>query len=325
VELRDAYPKFEAAGIKLYAVSYDEPEALAAFSNSHDIPYPMLSDKGSKLIRQLGLLNTNITPDQVPFYGIPFPGTYLLDEQGVITDKLFHRNLAARYAAESMIDSALEQILLGEEEPSASGGDEEIKLSATFHGGGGTIKAAVMRELVVRFELADGLHIYDEPVPQGMVATHIEVSGPEGLCLGDVRKPPTRPLQLPGLDMELQVWDGQVDLVIPMSVDDRVASLVSGVADEGLEMDITVHYQACDDKVCRIPQKSTLHLSVPLAAYTVPSIVPLKGSKVSSMDSGKYMKRMVRRGLLRNPIGGLRFLRKTAAAIRRGPMSRKKR
>ncbi len=62
VELRDAYPRFEAAGIKLYAISYDQPDELAAFANSHDINYPLLSDKGSKLIRQLGILNTNVTP-----------------------------------------------------------------------------------------------------------------------------------------------------------------------------------------------------------------------------------------------------------------------
>ena len=174
VELRDAQPKFEAAGIKLYAISYDEPAALAEFIKHHDINYPMLSDKSSKLIRKLGILNHNVTPDQVPFYGIPFPGTYLLDESGKIVDKFFHRNLAARTAAESVIDSALGEILLDEAEPSASGGDDEIRISATYHGGGGVVKAAVVRELVVRFDLADGIHIYDEPVPPGMVATQID-------------------------------------------------------------------------------------------------------------------------------------------------------
>ena len=32
VELQEALPKFEAAGIKLYAVSYDEPAALAQWA-----------------------------------------------------------------------------------------------------------------------------------------------------------------------------------------------------------------------------------------------------------------------------------------------------
>ena len=42
VGLRDALPKFEAAGMRLYAVSYDDVESLADFSRHHDIGYPLL-------------------------------------------------------------------------------------------------------------------------------------------------------------------------------------------------------------------------------------------------------------------------------------------
>ncbi|MEO1009635.1 MAG: hypothetical protein AAFX79_13830, partial [Planctomycetota bacterium] len=51
-------------------------------------------------------------------------------------------------------------VLLGEGEPSDAGGDDQIRVSATYHGGGGTLKGAVHREVVVRFDLAPGLHIY---------------------------------------------------------------------------------------------------------------------------------------------------------------------
>lgn len=325
VELREAYPKFEAAGIKLYAISYDDVAALGDFVAHHNIPFPMLSDKGSKLIRQLGILNFNVTPEQVPFHGIPFPGTYLLGEQGVITGKLFERNLSARHSGEAMIDSALGEILLGEDEPRDSSGDDDIKVSATFHGGKGTIKAAVVRELVVRFELAEGLHIYDEPVPQGMVATRIDINGPEGLNCGQVRKPPTHPLQLPGLDLELAVWEGRVDFVIPLSIDDRVTDFMKDTAAEKLEFSVDIHYQACDDQVCHIPQSTTLHISVPISAYTAPSMLRMAAAEASSMDSAKHMKRLVRRGLMRSPIRGMRFLKATAEAMKRGPMRRKRR
>ena len=177
--------------------------------------------------------------------------------------------------------------------------------------------------LVVRFELAPGLHIYDEPVPDGMVATRIEVNGPEGVNLGEVRKQETHPLQLPGLDLELQVWSNQVDFVIPLSVNDRLASFLNPQPDEALELDITVHYQACDDQVCRIPQSSTLHLSIPFGVYTTPSVLPVRGTERSTMDSKKHMKRMVLLGLLRSPIKGLRFIRDTADAIRKGPLGRR--
>ncbi len=78
-ELRDAYARFTQAGIKLYAVSYDEPDALAAFAEANSIPFPLLSDADSSVIREYGILNQEIQPNEIPFYGVPYPGTYLVD------------------------------------------------------------------------------------------------------------------------------------------------------------------------------------------------------------------------------------------------------
>ncbi len=255
VELQQALPRFEAAGIKLYAVSYDDPEALAEFARHHGITFPLLSDKGSKVIKRYGILNHFVSADQAPHYGIPFPGTYLVDEQGTVTAKFFNRSLAARESAEALIDSALGEILLRDEEPSARAGDDDIRISATYHGGGGNLKFGAMRQLVVRFELAPGLHIYDEPVPEGMVATRIELDLPEGLRCLDWIKPPTHPLELPGLDQELQVWEGRVDFVLPVHADDRIAGLVEDTGIKEIEIGVRVRFQACDDHACRIPQR----------------------------------------------------------------------
>jgi peroxiredoxin len=324
VELQAALPRFEAAGIKLYAVSYDEPEALAEFARHHQITYPLLSDKGSRVIRRYGIHNHFVSRDQVPYYGIPFPGTYLVDEEGRVSAKFFSRGLAARQSSEAVIDSALGEILLGEDEPSASGGSDDIKISATYHGGGGNIKSAVLRQLVVRFELAPGLHIYDDPVPAGMVATRIEVNGPAGLQTEAVIKMPTRPLKLDSLDTELQVWEGQVDFVIPLWADDRIASLMQKLAVDEISIEVNIDYQACDDRSCQIPQRESLTIMVPVAPYVGHALAgTLPGAVVSTMDNKKYMMRMVRRSLLRNPIKGYRYLKKSMRLLRQGPAGRR--
>ena len=62
VELREGYAKFVEAGIKLYTISYDDQAALADFADVHDIPYPMLSDADSEVIREYGILNDEIEP-----------------------------------------------------------------------------------------------------------------------------------------------------------------------------------------------------------------------------------------------------------------------
>jgi peroxiredoxin len=320
VELQEALPKFEAAGIKLYAVSYDDPEALADFADSHGITYPLLSDEGSKVIRSLGIQNHFVTKDQIPYHGIPFPGTYLVDESGNVVEKYFSRNLASRESAESVIDGALGEILLGQDEPTERGGDEAIKISATYHGGGGNLKAGVIRQIVVRFELAAGLHIYDDPVPEGMVATRIEVTGPPGLIADEIRKPPTHALALPGLDAELQVWEGRVDFVIPVWADDRIASLLDAPEFDEIPIDVTIEYQACDDQACRIPQSERLTVHVPIAPYVGHLLAGrMDGAIVTTMDTRKHMMRKIRRGLLRSPIKGFRYMKESMAAVRRGP------
>ena len=67
----DAY---RAAGVRLYALSYDEPDALADYAEAHDTTFTLLSDPDSEVITSFGILNTLIPPDDHPWYGLPFPG-----------------------------------------------------------------------------------------------------------------------------------------------------------------------------------------------------------------------------------------------------------
>ncbi len=70
---------FDEAGIEVYALSYDETDALKDFADAHNITYTLLSDPDSQVIRSFGILNTLIDPTDHPWYGIPYPGTYVLN------------------------------------------------------------------------------------------------------------------------------------------------------------------------------------------------------------------------------------------------------
>jgi len=320
VELQDALPRFKAAGIKLYAISYDEVAALSDFARHHGITYPLLSDQGSKVIDLFGIRNHFVTEEQIPYYGIPFPGTYLVDEKGIITETFFYRNLAQRTSAEAVIDSALGKILLAEEEPQASGGDEDIQITVTYHGGGGKLKTGLVREIIVRFDLAPGVHIYGEPVPTGMMATKIQVTGPPGLHTGEVVAPPTHPMTLPSLDLELQVWEGQVDFSIPVYVDDRIVGLMGDLPDEEVPIQVKVHYQGCDDQACRIPQKETLTVKVPIAPTIGHKLIgEMSGTTATTMNGQKYLMRQIARGLVRSPLKGLRYLKQLWSQVMQKP------
>jgi peroxiredoxin len=71
---------------------------LARFANNHQITFPLLSDKDSVVIRRYGILNTNIPPTHT-FYGIPFPGEYLVAPDGRVADKVFLRDFQVRATA----------------------------------------------------------------------------------------------------------------------------------------------------------------------------------------------------------------------------------
>ena len=75
------------------AISYDSSAVLADFTRRRGITFPLLSDPGSKIIKAFGILNTTVPPTAaygtVGIYGIPFPGTYILNRKGVVTARRF--------------------------------------------------------------------------------------------------------------------------------------------------------------------------------------------------------------------------------------------
>ena len=95
--------EFEAAGAAVYALSYDEPEALADFAAEHGITYTFLSDPDSEVISAFGILNTLIPADDHPWHGIPFPGAYVVDADGIIRSKFFEGRLAIRATGDQLL------------------------------------------------------------------------------------------------------------------------------------------------------------------------------------------------------------------------------
>lgn len=69
--------------------------------------FPLFSDPKSEIIERFGILNTLIEEDDHPWYGIPFPGTYVLDADGIITAKFFEANLALRENSDQLRRAAL--------------------------------------------------------------------------------------------------------------------------------------------------------------------------------------------------------------------------
>lgn len=256
-----------------------------------------MSDIDSKVIEAYGILNTQVAPEDGFFYGIPYPGVYVADEAGIVVAKFFHGTYKKRDSAEMLIAAATGEVELPADVPQADGGDEDIRITAALVGGKGNLRQGIVREILVRFRLGTGLHIYGEPVPTGMTATTVTVEGPEGLMVDAPILPPTEPLTLAGMGVELQVWSGVVDIRVPIYAASEIATEVAPLAHQSVPIEVTVGYQACDDETCMLPQVQKFPLEIPLDVTEVPAIAVHQGhgQREGNYDGTPHMKRLLKR------------------------------
>jgi len=285
---------------------------LREFAEKQEIPFPLLSDIDSAVIREYGILNDRLTEADAFLFGIPYPGVYVTDEDGVVVAKFFHDTYKKRDSPETLLDAALGKIILSEDAPQVTGGDPEVRVTAAVHGGKGDIRQGIIRKLVIRFELSDGLHLYGQPVPEGMIPTTVDVEGPLGLIFEEAQYPPTSPLRLESMGLELPVWSGTFDVVIPFYPVGELASETRPLDTDQSSLEITVRYQACDDDQCLLPKTEKFSLDLALDVIDVPALGMHMGhgQRESSFDGMPHMRRLAWRKVRRNPVGLVKFIAK---------------
>ncbi len=95
-------PEFRSKGLAVAVITYDSMAILADFSRRRGITFPLLSDQGSATIKSYGLLNTTVDAASTN-YGIPFPGTFLVNRQGVVTARFFEEAYQERNTVASIL------------------------------------------------------------------------------------------------------------------------------------------------------------------------------------------------------------------------------
>ena len=256
VELQRVLPELEAAGYCLYAISYDTQGELRNFADKHGIRYPLLSDVGSVVIKRYGILNTLISPDEPGhrWHGIPFPGAYVTDESGVVVRKFFNQHHAIRESGETLRDQLLGRI--SENAASAGVTLSEDDIDVTVFLREPNLKLEIASTIYCRIKLPPRLHIYAEPVPDGFVATRVEIAPTRGLAyrLSDHTRP-ARVYDMPSLGMRFNVFTGVVDIGIPVTLTSELVKLGHAREVDSVPIDVKINYQACDDTTCLQPRE----------------------------------------------------------------------
>ena len=236
--------------------------------------YDLLSDPDSAVIREFGILNTLVSPDDPEqaagrsFYGVPFPGVYVTDEQGVVTEKFFHRHYATRESAGSIRDSALGEILVRHEAPAIELGTDQVQISAFLSDT--SLKFETQSTVYVRFELEEGLHMYGRPLPDGYIASEATIPDTPGLRVGAARYPTTHPREFPALGVTLNVYEGVVDVAIPVTPNAELFNPGNRDQPDELAVPVSVLFQVCSETICYTPRTETLSLSLPVGPLLRP-------------------------------------------------------
>lgn len=90
-------------GYNIISISYDHVDALKKFSDESAIPFVMLSDPQSDIIKAFGIMNDAYEKDS-RFYGIPHPHVYVVNAKGFVEHVLSEEGFRIRPSNEQILE-----------------------------------------------------------------------------------------------------------------------------------------------------------------------------------------------------------------------------
>jgi peroxiredoxin Q/BCP len=102
-------PTIEEAGVQVIGISYDSAAVSKAFAAKHKITFPLLSDPDSKTIAAYALKNKETAGRKfgaINLDGVPYPGTLLVDQDGIVRAKLFVDGYKDRHSVADLVKAA---------------------------------------------------------------------------------------------------------------------------------------------------------------------------------------------------------------------------
>ncbi len=246
MELQQNLEKIRAQGLGVAAISYDSAATLRNFAERRGITYPLLSDPQSQLIRAFGILNEQVPAG--PFAGIPYPGTYIVDPSGRVLSKYFEDDYTQRYMTSD---------ILVRQFGAAAGAShttvETKHLTVSSAASAEHVRVGQRIALTLDLALKTKMHVY-APGVEGYIPIKWSMTPNPAVTEHPADYPKPKQLHLPAIDETVPVYDSDFRLIRDITI---------GKAKPGpLTIEGTLKYQACDDRVCYIPQTIPLKWAV---------------------------------------------------------------
>jgi len=258
VELQGRLDQLKREGLGLVAVSYDPVPVLADFAARRGITFPLLSDAGSAVIAQYGLLNTTVETASAQ-YGIPFPGTFLLNARGVVTSRMFERAYQERNTMASVL------VKLGAKLDVPGTQVTAPNLTLTTYVTDRVAAPGTHFSIVVDVAPGPRVHVY-APGVTGYIPIGLSVTAQPGLVIRDPQFPKSEDYFFKPLNEHVAVYQKPFRVTQDLEIDPSPQA--AGALTNRTDMAVagTLTYQACDDKVCFTPQSVPLTWTIGLRA-----------------------------------------------------------
>jgi hypothetical protein len=258
--------RIHAQGLGLAAISYDSVAVLKQFSDRMHITFPLLSDQDSAIIRRYSILNETVAKNS-PQFGIPHPGTYVLDRRGVVTAKYFQEDFRVRDTAASIL---LRQFGL---KPPAQESIDAKHATLRAWAGGEDFRPGQRVTLSLDVTLPRKVHVY-APGVEGYKPVALKLTESKGFELDAPVYPPSKTVTLAAIHEKVPEYEGQFRVLQTVTLGNaqQVEPLLDGNRQMAIEGQFT--YQACDSRQCFLPETVPLKWVVKVMQFDRTRVAP---------------------------------------------------
>ena len=247
MELQRYADEFRRKGLGVAVITYDTVAIVADFAKRNNITLPILADAQSQAIRNFGVLNTAV-PEGHMWTGVPYPGTFIVDANGVVKSKYFEDTYQDRYAAPTILLREFGS-MAGTRETTVNAKYVQMKYYASTD----LARPDLRLTLVADFVLPPKMHVYT-PEVKGYIPIDLKLEDSPHYTPKPAEYPKGELLMLPAINEIVPVYEGKFRITqdVVLAASSVLQPLLEG--DKTLKIRGSLRYQACDDKICYLPE-----------------------------------------------------------------------
>jgi peroxiredoxin len=259
VDLEASQKAFAQKGVNVAAISYDSPAILADFARRRSITFPLLSDTGSKVIDEFGIRNPEGSGLEA---GIPYPGYYLINRQGVIEKRFFETAYVNRLTASNLYSYLYGGFALPA--PAKQLANTPHVTVTTSQSDTDVTPGSVVR-LVVSITPGPDTHIYAPGAEkQQYHVTTLTIAASELYQATPVSYPPSQPFTFAALNETVPVYTGETAFTASVAATVNRKTIPLFAQDAHLTIKGELEYQACTATTCFAPVKTPVEWALNL-------------------------------------------------------------